>query len=151
MKNRVILLVEDSPDDALLVKRALKENQITNKIIVVIDGQEAIDFLHGKQDGSGSFQNELPALVLLDLKLPKIDGIEVLRQIRKNERTKFIPTVILTSSSEEDDIIKSYKSGCNSYLRKPIEFDEFSEAIKSVGLYWLILNEIPHEWEENNG
>jgi CheY-like chemotaxis protein len=141
MSEKVILLVEDNPDDADLTIRAFKKNHIFNKIVVARDGVEAIDYLMGSGSHSGRNSGELPVVVLLDLKLPRMDGLEVLRAIRENEHTKLLPVVILTSSREERDLINSYKLGANSYIRKPVDFKEFIEAIKLLGLYWLIWNE----------
>ncbi len=140
MKGKSILLVEDNPNDELLTLRALKKNNILNDVVVARDGEEALNSLFGS---AGKPPMDSPAVVLLDLKLPKIDGLEVLRQIRANDRTKFLPVVVLTSSKEESDLINGYKGGANSYVRKPINFEEFAEAVKSIGVYWLLLNEIP--------
>ena len=144
---KLILLIEDSPDDELLTIRALKKNNILNDVVVVRDGSEALDFIFGTGTYAGRDTSELPHLVLLDLKLPKVDGLEVLRQLRKNERTSMLPVVILTSSKEESDLAKSYKLGANSYIRKPVDFKQFSDAIKNLGLYWLVLNEVPPDRE----
>ena len=141
MKNKVILLVEDNPDDEALTLRAFKKNNITNEILVARDGAEALDYLLGS-GGSGRAIIE-PQVVLLDLKLPKVDGLEVLRRLRAEERTRLLPIVILTSSKEDRDVIESYRLGCNSYVRKPVSFDEFLEAARSLGLYWLLLNQSP--------
>lgn len=141
MKNKVILLVEDNPDDEALTLRAFKKNNITNEVLVARDGAEALDYLLGT-GGSGHNIIE-PQVVLLDLKLPKVDGLEVLRRIRAEERTRLLPVVILTSSKEDRDVIESYRLGCNSYVRKPVSFDEFLEAARSLGLYWLLLNQSP--------
>ncbi len=141
MKDRIILLVEDNPDDVDLTLRALRKNNITNEIKVVHDGVEALDCLFGT--GTYKDRRMVPAVVLLDLKLPKVDGLEVLQKLRAKEETKLIPVVILTSSKEEQDLINGYKYGCNSYIRKPVEFDEFTRAVKDLGLYWLLLNEAP--------
>lgn len=141
MKNKIILLVEDNPDDEALTLRAFKKNNITNEILVAHDGAEALDYLLGT-GGSGHGIVE-PQVVLLDLKLPKVDGLEVLRRIRAEERTRFLPVVILTSSKEDRDVIESYRLGCNSYVCKPVSFDEFLEAARSLGLYWLLLNQSP--------
>ena len=141
MQNKIILLVEDNPDDEALTLRAFKKNNITNKILVAHDGAEALDYLLGS-DGSGRAIVE-PQVVLLDLKLPKVDGLEVLRRLRAEERTRLLPVVILTSSKEDRDVIESYRLGCNSYVRKPVSFDEFLEAARSLGLYWLLLNQSP--------
>jgi two-component system response regulator len=134
-----ILLIEDNPDDQALTMRALKKNNIANEIVTAADGAVALELLHG-QDARG-----LPALVLLDLKLPKIDGLEVLRRLRADARTALVPVVILTSSKEEQDLISSYKLGANSYIRKPVDFQQFVDAVKQVGMYWLMLNESPPE------
>ena len=143
MANKTILLVEDNLDDVELTLRALKKNNIRNEISVVSDGAEALDYLLGKGKYSDRDLSNTPAVILLDLKLPKVDGLEVLRQIRANERTKFLPVVILTSSKQEQDIINGYGLGVNSYVRKPVDFNQFNEAIKNLGLYWLFLNEVP--------
>lgn len=136
MSDKVILLVEDNPDDEALTLRALKKNNIRNAVLVARDGAEALDYLFGRGSEAG-----LPQVVLLDLKLPKVDGMEVLRRIRGDERTRFLPVVILTSSKEEQDVINGYREGANSYVRKPVNFDEFLEAARQLGLYWLLLNE----------
>ena len=136
MDKKIILLVEDNPDEEALTLRALKKNNIQNEVVVARDGVEALKVLSG--DGG-----LLPAVVLLDLKLPKVDGLEVLRRIRADERTKRLPVVIFTSSKEEQDLIKSYSLGTNSYIRKPVDFTQFAEAVRQVGLYWLLLNEPP--------
>lgn len=144
MENRsMLLLVEDNPDDVLLTERAFRKQNILNKMTVVTDGQQALDYLFGGGTFAGRDTREMPALILLDLKLPKVDGIEVLRQIRTNEFTKLIPVVILTSSKEEQDIIRSYSLGANSYVRKPVDFIQFTEAVRQLGMYWLLLNEPP--------
>jgi len=143
MNNKVILLVEDNPDDVALALRAFKKNNISNKIIIAKDGVEAIDFLLGTGPYAGRSMKDSPVVVLLDLKLPKMDGLEVLKTIRQNEATKLIPVVILTSSKEEQDIIKGYELGANSYVRKPVDFDEFIKAVNSLGLYWLLWNQPP--------
>lgn len=138
-----ILLVEDNPDDVDLTLRALKKNNIKNEVIVAKDGAEALDFLfcNGKYDGRDP--GDLPAVVLLDLKLPKVGGLDILKRIRANQSTKLLPVVILTSSMEEKDLVKSYELGTNSYIRKPVDFSRFIEVVQSLGLYWLLLNEIP--------
>ncbi len=137
MTSRTILLVEDNPDDVALTLRALKKNNILNPITVASDGAEALKFLF---DGNDALAGE-PGLILLDLKLPKVDGLEVLRRIRADERTGLIPVVILTSSKLEEDILSGYRSGANGYVRKPVNFAEFAEAVKAIGLFWLLLNE----------
>jgi CheY-like chemotaxis protein len=143
MNKKVILLVEDNPDDQLLTVRALKKNNFSNEIVIARDGVEALDYLFGTGEFTGRDLNIMPMLVLLDLKLPKIGGIEVLRRIRSDERTRSLPVVILTSSSEEKDIIESYHLGANSYVRKLVDFNQFRESVKQLGLYWLLLNEPP--------
>ena len=143
MDNKIILLVEDNPDDVELTLRAFKQNNIFNKVIVAKDGVEALDYLFGKGMYAGRAIKELPVVILLDLKLPKIDGMEVLKAIRQNDFTKLLPVVILTSSTQEKDLINGYKLGANSYIRKPVDFKEFIDAIKLLGLYWLIWNEPP--------
>jgi len=143
MKERRILLVEDRQDDIDLTLRSLKDNKITNKIDVVRDGAEALDYIFVTGVYSDRNIEDLPSVILLDIKLPKVDGMEVLRLIREDKRTKTLPVVILTSSKEEKDLINGYKIGCNSYIRKPVNFDEFSKAIRELGLYWLLLNEPP--------
>ncbi len=141
MDNKVILLVEDDPRDEALTLRALKKSNIVNDVIVTRDGVEALDYLFGTGVHTGRDTTVLPQVVLLDLKLPKVDGLEVLRRLRRDPRTRHLPVVIFTSSSEEEDIISSYSLGANSYVRKPIEFEQFLEATKQLGLYWLVLNE----------
>ena len=141
MDNKVILLVEDNPDDAELTLRALKKNNILNQVVLAHDGVEAIDYLFGTGTYAGRDPSALPSLVLLDLKLPKIDGLEVLKQIRAGELTRYLSVVILTSSKEEQDLINGYQLGANSYIRKPVDFNQFMEAVRQLGLYWLVLNE----------
>lgn len=141
MSDRTILLVEDNPDDVELTLRALKRHNITNEVVVVRDGQEALDYLLGGGEHEGCAPKELPAVILLDLKLPRVDGLEVLQQLRADQRTKLVPVVVLTSSKEEQDMISSYQLGANSFVRKPVEFGEFAEAVRQLGLYWLLLNE----------
>lgn len=143
MENKTILLIEDNIDDIDLTLRALKKNNIRNEVIVVHDGVEALEFLFGKGQYANRNVEDLPTVVLLDVKLPKVDGMEVLRQIRANELTKYIPVVILTSSKEEQDLINGYSLGVNSYVRKPVDFNQFAEAVSHLGLYWLLLNEAP--------
>ena len=139
----MILLVEDNADDELLTLRALKKNNIGNNVFVVRDGAEALDFLFCTNVYADRDPHEMPQLILLDIKLPKIDGLEVLRRLRADERTRLLPVVMLTSSNEERDLIEGYKSGANSYLRKPVDFTQFMEYIRELGLYWLKLNEAP--------
>lgn len=142
MQDAVILLVEDNPDDEALTLRALKKNNIKNQVVVARDGREALDYLFGEGMYAGRDTRVAPQVILLDLKLPKVDGFEVLRAMRGDDRTKLLPVVILTSSNEERDRINGYGLGANSYVRKPVEFGEFIEAVKQLGLYWLILNQI---------
>jgi len=141
MSDKVILLVEDNPDDEELTLRALKKNNIQNDVIVARDGVQALDYLFGTGIYAGRDASRLPSVTLLDLKLPKIDGLEVLKRIREHELTKLLPVVILTSSKEEQDLIKGYALGANSYIRKPVDFSQFIEAVRQLGLYWLLLNE----------
>jgi CheY-like chemotaxis protein len=141
--NKIILLVEDNPSDIMLTKRALDQNKITNKLVVAENGREALDYLLGAGKYAGRDIRELPAVVLLDLKLPLIDGLEVLKEIRTSEFTRLLPVVILTSSDQEKDIIDSYKLGANSYIRKPVDFHQFADAVRTLGMYWLLLNEAP--------
>ena len=143
MKNtdKIILLVEDNPDDELLTLLAFKENNIVNEVVVARDGAEALDYLFGDETDNTQESKRLPHIILLDLKLPKVDGLQVLQQIRSHPRTRLLPVIILTSSKEEVDIVKSYQLGANSYVRKPVDFEQFSEAIKQLGMYWLALNE----------
>jgi len=141
MSDKVILLVEDNPDDEALTLRALKKNNIQNDVVVARDGVEALDYLFGTGKHAGRDTSVTPSVTLLDLKLPKIDGLEVLKKIRADDRTKFMPVVILTSSKEEQDLINGYKLGANSYIRKPVDFSQFIEAVRQLGLYWLLLNE----------
>ncbi len=154
MTNRPILLIEDNPDDEMLALRAFKKLKIGNEIIVARDGVEALDYLFGAGNWGDAVSSEetpaprnggatFPAVILLDLKLPRIDGLEVLRYIRTNEITRVLPVVILTSSTEERDMVQGYNLGANSYVRKPIDFNEFVQAVGQLGVYWLLLNELP--------
>jgi two-component system response regulator len=140
---KTILLVEDNPDDVKLTLRALQNCNIANKVVVAGDGLEALNYLLGAGAHAGRDLSDCPAVVLLDLKLPKIDGLELLRRMRADHRTKLLPVVVLTSSKEEQDIVTSYDLGANSYIRKPVDFDRFVEAVRQLGLYWLLLNEAP--------
>jgi CheY-like chemotaxis protein len=142
MDNKVILLVEDNPRDEALTLRALKKSNILNDVVIARDGVEALDYLFGTGTHAGRDMTVMPQLVLLDLKLPKVDGLEVLRKLRNEEHTKRLPVVVFTSSSEEEDMLKSYDLGANSYVRKPVDFDQFLEATKQLGLYWLVLNQV---------
>lgn len=141
--DKFILLIEDNPNDEALTLRAFKKNNILNEIIVVRDGQEALDFLFCKGDYSSRDKSLNPQVILLDINLPKIDGLEVLRKIRANKLTSLIPVVIMTTSDEQNDLITSYELGANSYIRKPVELDKFMAAIKQLGMYWLVLNQLP--------
>jgi len=143
MKEKTILLVEDNPDDVKLTLRALKKSNILNKVVVAADGVEALDYLFGTGKYEGRDTDVMPQVVLLDLKMPRMDGMEVLRSIRTDERTKLLPVVILTTSSEDKDRIDGYKLGANSYIRKPVDFNQFAESVQQLGLYWLVLNEVP--------
>ena len=138
-----ILLVEDSPDDVELTLHALRKENLANNIHVARDGEEAIEFLFGDGSNADRFRERPPRLILLDLKLPKVDGMEVLRRIKGDERTRMIPVVILTSSREERDLIEGYRLGVNSYIQKPVDFDQFRETVKTAGLYWLLINQLP--------
>ncbi len=140
---KIILLVEDQPDDEALTLRALKKNNIQNEVVVARDGAAALEYLFGTGAYAGRDPSILPQVVLLDLKLPKLDGLEVLKRLRADPRTKLLPVVVLTSSKEEQDLIQSYGAGANSYVRKPVDFNQFSEAVRQLGLYWLLLNETP--------
>lgn len=143
MSNKMILLVEDNPDDEALTVRAFDKNKVANNLTVARDGAEALDFLFCTGTYSGRDPRIMPEVILLDLKLPKVDGLEVLRRIRADERTRLLPVVVLTSSKEEQDLVKSYSLGANSYIRKPVNFSQFVEAIHQLGMYWLVLNEPP--------
>ena len=143
MNGKIILLVEDSPDDVLLTLRALKKNNILNEVVVVNDGALALDYLFGTGEYADRDARVMPQLVLLDLQVPKVEGLEVLRRLRNDSRTKLLPVVVLTSSDEEQDIVSSYQLGANSYIRKPVDFAQFTEAVQQLGLYWLVLNQGP--------
>lgn len=143
MEEKMILLVEDNPDDEALTLRALKKNNIRNRVVVAHDGAEALDFLFCTGAYVGRDPKDKPQIILLDLKLPKVDGLEVLRRVRAEPRTHLLPVVILTSSKEEQDLINGYGYGANSYVRKPVDFNQFVEAVNQLGLYWLVLNETP--------
>jgi two-component system, response regulator len=149
MTDRFILLVEDNGDDEALSIRALKKNGIKNDVVVMRDGVEAVQFLFGEGGASGGCGWHLPTVVFLDLKLPRLNGLEVLRQIRENNRTRMLPVVVLTSSIEKSDLLESYGLGVNSYLRKPVDFDEFSQAVQQIGRYWLELNQAPPALQEH--
>jgi CheY-like chemotaxis protein len=143
VKGNIILLVEDNPDDEALTLRAFKKSNLSNEVVVARDGVEALDYLFGTGAHTGRDLDDIPHLVLLDLKLPKVDGLEVLERIRSNPKTRLLPVVILTSSKEQEDLVKSYTLGANSYIRKPVDFNQFIQAIQQLGLYWLVLNELP--------
>lgn len=145
MSEKVILLVEDNPDDEALTLRALRSNNIGNKVVVARDGVEALDYLFGTGQYAGRDTAELPQVVLLDLKLPKLNGLEVLRKVRNDARTQLLPVVILTSSNEDRDLVEGYSNGANSYVRKPVDFNQFCDAVHQLGLYWLVLNESPRK------
>src|SRR5246127_1629968 len=142
MDDKVILLVEDNADDELLTLRALKKNNIRNEVVVARDGSEALDYLFGTGVHAGRDLTSMPQIILLDLKLPKVDGFEVLNRVRSSDATKLLPVVILTTSNEDQDRIRGYGLGANSFVRKPVAFDKFIEAVRQLGLYWLILNEV---------
>jgi two-component system response regulator len=143
MADKVILLVEDNPDDVELTLRAFKQSNIANEVVVTRDGVEALDYLFATGAHADRDVSVMPQVVLLDLKLPKVDGLEVLQRVRADERTKLLPIVILTSSREQQDLIESYSLGANSYVRKPVDFTQFVKAVRDLGLYWLVLNETP--------
>jgi CheY-like chemotaxis protein len=147
MNNRNLLLVEDDPQDERLTLRALNKVNVANRIDVVRDGAEALDYLFCRGDFSERNTGDQPAVILLDLKLPKLTGLEVLEQLRADEHTRLLPAVVLTSSDEEQDLITSYKLGANSYVRKPLDFTEFSEAVANLGMHWLVLNQVPDNWQ----
>ncbi len=146
MEDRFILLVEDNPDDEELTLVGLKKSGVMNEVYVVRDGEEALDFLFAEGNYKERDSAKMPAVILLDLKLPKLSGFEVLKRLRANPKTSCIPVVILTSSSEEEDVIASYKLGANSFVRKPVEFNRFADAVRQLGLYWLLINEAP-DWQ----
>jgi two-component system response regulator len=141
MRQKTILLVEDNPDDEELTLRALRKANVANEVSVARDGSEALDFLFGTGKHAGRDLQQMPAVVLLDLKLPKLNGIDVLKRMRADARTRLIPVVVLTSSSEDEDMLRSYQSGANSYVRKPIEFGAFATAVSQLGVYWVLINE----------
>jgi CheY-like chemotaxis protein len=143
MTPKVILLVEDNPDDEALTIRALQRSNISNEVVVARDGVEALDYLFARGDYAGRDTTVQPTVILLDLKLPRLGGIEVLKQLRSDPRTSLVPVVILTTSREEQDLLNSYSLGCNSYITKPVDFIQFAEAVKQLGMYWLLLNEAP--------
>lgn len=143
MARKTILLVEDNPDDETLTRMALQENRLLNEVVVAHDGVEALDYLFGRGRYAGRDLSDAPQVILLDLKLPKLDGLDVLRALRADDRTKLLPVVILTSSNEETDLVAGYSLGANSYVRKPVDFHQFTDAVKQLGLYWLLLNEPP--------
>jgi CheY-like chemotaxis protein len=142
-RNGAILLVEDNPDDVALTQRALKKARVANKVVVATDGPEALDYLFGMGAHAGRDTTEMPEVVLLDLKLPKMDGLEVLQRLRADQRTRLLPVVILTSSKEDRDLTRSYEMGANSYIGKPVDFKQFVKAVQDLGLYWLVLNQPP--------
>ncbi len=148
MADKIILLVEDNRDDVELTLRALKKNNILNQVVIAHDGEEALGLLLGTETGGRPRLSCLPAVMLLDLKLPKVDGLGVLRQVRAHPRTKFLPVVVLTSSREDQDLVQSYSLGANSYVRKPVDFHQFMTAVQQLGLYWLLLNETPPETKD---
>ena len=143
MTNKIILLVEDNPDDVALTERALRKNNVANQVVVARDGVEALEYLFGTGKYAGRDTSVMPQVILLDLNLPRLTGHEVLQRIRADERTRLLPIVILTTSDEERDLVESYSNGANSYVRKPVDFDQFAEAVRQLGLYWLVLNSAP--------
>lgn len=144
MKNKIVLLVEDNPDDEELTRLAFDECRVANKLVVVRDGQEALDYLFLTGAYADRDASEVPQVILLDMKLPKLDGLEVLYRVRTDDRTKLLPVVVLTSSKEEQDMIESYSLGANSYIQKPVDYLQFTEAVQQLGLYWLVLNQTVH-------
>lgn len=151
MNNKIILMVEDNRDDVDLTLRALQKNHIANQVVVARDGAEALDYLFGRGAYQGRDPCDTPQVILLDLNLPKVGGLEVLRRLRADERTRLAPVVILTSSKEEQDMLQSYTLGANSYVRKPIDFVQFSDAVRQLGLYWLLLNEVSRPGARKEG
>lgn len=147
MAEKVILLVDDNEHDVFLTQRAFNKSNIANELVIAHDGQEALDYLFGKGQYSERDLSQMPVVTLLDIKMPRVDGFEVLKQVRANPRTKYLPVVMLTTSKEEIDIIKGYAEGCNAYVTKPVGFDQFADAIKQLGLFWLVLNEPPRPTE----
>jgi CheY-like chemotaxis protein len=139
MNSKIILLVEDNPDDVLLIERALKGNNVLNEVVVARDGVEALDYFFGL----GAEQRPVPQVILLDLKLPKVSGLEVLQRLRDEQRTRLLPVVVLTTSDEQVDMVRSYELGASSYVRKPVDFSEFLQAVRTLGVYWLLVNEVP--------
>ncbi|OGA27970.1 MAG: two-component system response regulator [Betaproteobacteria bacterium RIFCSPLOWO2_02_FULL_65_24] len=144
MAEKTILLVEDNADDEALTMRSLRKANIANEVVVARDGAEALEYLYGEGKYAGRDVTQMPTLVLLDLKLPRVDGIDVLTRMRQDLRTRYIPVVVLTSSSEDEDMVRSYQSGANSYVRKPVAFSDFASAVHQLGLYWLLLNQTPY-------
>jgi two-component system, response regulator len=143
MADKVILLVDDNEHDVFLTQRALKKSNLANELVIANDGQEALDYLFGNGKYTGRDLSQMPVVILLDIKMPRVDGFEVLKQIRANPRTRHLPVVMLTASKEDIDIIKGYSEGCNAYVTKPVGFDQFVDAVKQLGLFWLVLNELP--------
>jgi two-component system, response regulator len=141
MGDKIILLVEDNEDDVLLTKRAFQKNNVKNELVVVSDGREALDWLFGEGEHAGRDASVLPELILLDVNMPRVGGLEVLEKVRADPRTEFVPVVMLTSSKQEEDLIRSYELGANSYVRKPVAFESFVDAVRTLGVYWLVLNE----------
>jgi two-component system, response regulator len=143
VRDAVILLVEDNPDDEALTLRAMHKNRVTNPVIIARDGVEALDYMFGTGQYAGREVSDLPAVIFLDLKLPKLDGLEVLKRLRLDDRTRLVPIVVLTTSNEDKDITNSYKLGANSYVRKPVDFEQFTDVVGKLGMYWLMINEPP--------